>query len=212
MLGALIIHAVSHLMHVKEMRRLPPARPERVLARRRTLAGVVVLDVLPGLLIGVGVALVLLLSRASRPRRLGPRAGPGRPGVVRGHRSAIPTRCPRPGVLVIRPDAPLFYANAQSIVDAIELRSPGEGGCQVPRAVVLDLDANDELDITSNDQLQKLVRRLQAEDVALGLAHVHGPVLDMAQRSGLLGDVGPTRVFPTLATAVAWADELGNSR
>jgi hypothetical protein len=71
--------------------------------------------------------------------------------------------------------------------------------------VVLVLDGNDDLDITSADQLGKLAGGLAARNVPLGLAHVHGPALKMAERSGLLAILGADRVFPTTPAAVAWA-------
>jgi len=59
------------------------------------------------------------------------------------------------------------------------------------RAVVLVLDGNDNLDITSVEQLGKLAGGLAARNVPLGLAHVHGPALEMAERSGLLARSAP---------------------
>ena len=44
-----------------------------------------------------------------------------------------------------------------------------------------------------------------ARSAPLGLAHVHGPALEMAERSGLLARVGADHVFPTTPAAVAWA-------
>jgi hypothetical protein len=34
---------------------------------------------------------------------------------------------------------------------------------------------------------------------------MHGPALEMAERSGLLASVGADHVFPTTPSAVAWA-------
>ena len=90
-----------------------------------------------------------------------------------------------PGVLIVRPDAPLFYANAELVRDAIE-QAVGNA-----RAVVLVLDGNDNLDITSAEQLGKLAGGLAARNVPIGLAHVHGPALEMAERSGLLARSAP---------------------
>jgi MFS superfamily sulfate permease-like transporter len=69
---------------------------------------------------------------------------------------------PVPGVLIVRPDAPLFYANAELVRDAIE-QAVGSA-----RAVVLVLDGNDNLDITSAEQLGKLADGLAARNVPLG--------------------------------------------
>jgi SulP family sulfate permease len=112
--------------------------------------------VLPGLIIGVVVALVLLIYRASRPRVSILGADPATPGAfedIRRHPEAVPV----PWALLARPDAPLFYANAQLVRDGVEhaiATSP-----EPVHAVVLVLDANDEIDITSAEQLDKLTRQ-----------------------------------------------------
>ena len=202
--AALIIHAVSHLMKVGEMRRFRRLAPREFWLAVLTLLGVIVLDVLPALILGVVIALLLLVYRASRPQISLLGADPVVPGAfadISRHDGITPV----PGVLIVRPDAPLFYANAELVRDAIE-QAVGSA-----RAVVLVLDGNDNLDITSAEQLGKLASGLGARNVPLGLAHVHGPALEMAERSGLLASVGADRVFPTTPTAVAWAQSVAGT-
>lgn len=177
--AALIIHAVSHLMKVGEMRRFRRLAPREFWLAVLTLLGVIVLDVLPALILGVVIALLLLVYRASRPQISLLGADPVVPGAfadISRHDGITPV----PGVLIVRPDAPLFYANAELVRDAIE-QAVGSA-----RAVVLVLDGNDEFDITSAEQLGKLASGLNARNVPLGLAHVHGPGLDVrySARSG----------------------------
>jgi MFS superfamily sulfate permease-like transporter len=70
----------------------------------------------------------------------------------------VPVLSWAPGVLIIRPDAPLFYANAQSLRDTVtEMVQASE---HTIRTLILDLDANDELDITSSEALAKLTGEL----------------------------------------------------
>jgi sulfate permease, SulP family len=204
-LAALIIHAVSHLMKVAEMRRFYRLVPREFWLGMLTLSGVIVFDVLPGLLIGVVTALVLLIFRASRPPVSVLGSDPDAPGAfidAARHPNALPI----PSVLVVRPDAPLFYANAQAVRDAIDAMVASAADI---RAVVIDIDANDDLDITTTEQLNKLFEGLQMQGVAVGVAHVHGPALQMAQRSGLLGVIGRDHVFANMASAVSWARSLG---
>jgi MFS superfamily sulfate permease-like transporter len=66
-LAALIIHAVSHLMKVKEFKLYRREQPLEFWVGLATLAGVVTIDVLPGLLIGVTSMLLLVVYHASRP-------------------------------------------------------------------------------------------------------------------------------------------------
>jgi sulfate permease, SulP family len=207
-LAALIIHAVSHLMKVGEMRRFRRLVPREFWLAMLTLLGVIVLDVLPALILGVVVALLLLIYRASRPQISMLGADPAVSGVftdITRHHGVTPV----PGVLIVRPDAPLFYANAELVRDAIE-----QAAACAPdpvRAVVLVLEGNDSLDITSAEELGKLAGNLSGSDVALGLAHVHGPALTMAERSGLLAAIGADHVFPTTPAAVSWARSVAGS-
>jgi SulP family sulfate permease len=199
-LGALIIHAVSNLMKVSEMRSFYRLVPREFWLGMCTLAGVIVLDVLPGLLIGVGASILLLIYRASRPHISILGADPANPGTyldVRRHPEAVPV----PGVLIARPDGELLYVNARNLRDAVEgaVKHPGPA----TRVVIIDLDANDEIDITSADMLHKLADSLERQNSRLLLAHVHQPVLDVAREAGLLKSYD--RTFPDIATAIASA-------
>jgi high affinity sulfate transporter 1 len=200
-LAALIIHAVSHLMKVREMRRFHRLVPREFWLGVLTLTGVVVLDVLPGLILGVTVALVLLIYRSSRPTVSVLGADPATPGAfadVRRHPGVTPV----PGVLIVRPNAALYYVNAAVVCDTITARVTAAD--PRPRCVVLDLDATDELDITTAEQLGKLETWLSRAGVDLCLAHAHDPLLRIAGAAGLLAGHGP-HVFGTTAAAVEWA-------
>jgi len=61
------------------------------------------------------------------------------------------------------------------------------------------------------EQLGQLAGGLAARNVPIGLAHVHGPALEMAERSGLLATVGADHVFPTTPAAVAWAQSVADA-
>ena len=201
-LAALIIHAVSHLMKVGQMRRFHQLVPREFWLGMLTLATVIVLDVLPALIIGVVASVVLLVYRASRPALsiLGESVStPGTYVDVRRHPDAITT----PGVLVIRPTAPLFYANAQTIQDGIAAEI-AQVAARVD-VVIVDLDANDELDITSLEALDRLDTNLQQQRITMAIAHLHGPARDLFDRSGLLAKIGPGHAFGNIADALHWA-------
>ena len=201
-LAALIIHAVSRLMRVGEMRGFYRLVPREFWLGLTTLAGVIVFDVLAGLIIGVLLSLVLFIARASRPRVSVLGEDPAVPGTyvdLDRHPEARATD----GVLVVKADAPIFYANAQAVRDSID-DLVGKADDPV-RAVVLDLDTNDDIDITTADQLVKLRHSLDGRATTLCLAHVHAPTLGIAQRAGLIQSPGSDHLFPTVGAAVAWA-------
>ena len=164
-----------------------------------TLAGVLAIDVLPGLVIGVASMLLLFIYRASRPY-LGVigrvRGVPGAYGDVQRH----PECRQIPGLLVLRLEAPLFYANARLVGDRVK-RLVGQRE-PLPRALILDLGVNGGLDITSSEMLEELVVALRDADIDLALADVRQPIVEMARRSGLLAAIGEDKVFRTIDEAV----------
>jgi MFS superfamily sulfate permease-like transporter len=79
-LAALIIHAVSHLWKVAEMRRYYTLQRLEFWLALATLLGVITIDVLPGLVIGVVAKLLLAIYHATRPRVGSLGRVPGEPG------------------------------------------------------------------------------------------------------------------------------------
>ncbi len=201
-LAALIIHAVSHLMKVAEMRTFYRLKRREFWLGMGTLVAVITLDVLPALIIGVVFSLVVLIYRASRPEISLLGEDPGHPGAFEDARRHPDVRTV-PGVVVVRPDAPLFYANAQAIRDFVEETVQSSAG-QV-HTVILDLDANDDLDITSSEQLEKLISGLVSSKVRFAIAHLHDPARHMLEVAGLLQKVGPEHIFHTVSSAMQWA-------
>jgi MFS superfamily sulfate permease-like transporter len=198
-LAALIIHAVSRLWKVAAMRRVYAERRVEFALGLATLVGVVTIDVLPGLVIGIVAMLLLVIYNASKPHVavLGRFAGEANAfGALQRHPDCEPV----PGVLVLRLEAPMFYANAAPVRDGVK-RLVGEAD-PTPSAVVLEIGANDDLDITSAEVLAELVASLDAAGVDFAVADVRAPVIERARRTGLLASIGEDRVFHTIGQAL----------
>ena len=93
-----------------------------------------------------------------------------------------------PGVLIVRLDAPMYYANALTARD--RLKAMIREATPPPRAVVFDAEGQDELDITSAQVLKGLVEELRRNGLAVAFASVHAPVLERARETGLLEAAG----------------------
>ena len=199
-LAALIIHAVSHLWKIKEFRLYRREQPLEFWVGLATFAGVVTIDVLPGLVIGVVSMVLLLVYRASRPHISVLGRVPGVPDAY-GDVGRHPDYEGLPGLLVLRLEAPFFYANASLVVDAVK-RLAGAAD-PPPKAVILDFGPNANLDISSSEKLGELVAALRSAGIDFALAEVRTPVLEAARRSGVLATVGENRVFHTIDEAVA---------
>jgi high affinity sulfate transporter 1 len=198
-LGALIIHAVSHLMKVRQMRRYFALARSEFWLGLLALVGVITLDVLPGLIIAVVASLILFVYHSSRPHASVLGRVPDVPGayadVERHHESQT-----IPGLVIMRLDAPLYFGNASLVRD--RLKELAAGGSGPVRAMLYDMTANDELDVTSCEMLEQLIGDLHKAGVSLLLAEVHTPVRDMLARSRVLATLGGERVFPTVEAAV----------
>jgi MFS superfamily sulfate permease-like transporter len=84
-----------------------------------------------------------------------------------------------------------------------------------PRAIVLDVSVQGDLDVTSADMLQSLVKGLHGQGTAVYVAEVHASVLDFGRKTGLLDLIGTEYIFPTVDAAVqafALADQAALSR
>jgi MFS superfamily sulfate permease-like transporter len=163
------------------------------------LAGVLLIDVLEGMLIGLLASLAFVVYRSSRPHL----SSLGRvPGIAGAYADVArhPESEPVPGVLIVRLDAPLYYANALTVRD--RLKEVIRDARPAPSAVVFDAEGQDELDVTSATMLKGLVAELRAGGLAVFFTNVHAPVLEHARQSGLLDAVGDESIYPTLDLAV----------
>ena len=107
----------------------------------------------------------------------------------------------RPGLLVYRYDAPLFFANAEHFRSRVHVaigENPGE-----ERTVVLDLEGIGSIDTTAVDHLGLLLDELDELGIDVALARANERVIDVLDRAGLLERIGPDRVFPTINAAVS---------
>ncbi len=101
---------------------------------------------------------------------------------------------------MLRLEARLFYGNATPVRDRIKTLVGAAD--PVPRAVILEAGAIHRLDITSAEMLTQLTCDLRAAGIGFALADVRLPVIDVARRAGLLKQLGPDHVFPTIDEAV----------
>ena len=208
-LAALIIHAVWHILSSRKLLRIRHEAPIEVWFGVLALAGVLLVDVLEGMMIGLVASLAFVVYRASRPNI----SSLGRVPGVAGAYSDLqrhPENVPVPGVLIVRLDAPMFYFNALTASD--RMRAMLHETVPTPRAVIFDAEGQDDLDLTSAEVLKGLVKELRGRSLAVHFANVHAPVLGRAHELGLLEAVGDEHVFPTVDLAVRDLEQRTNER
>jgi SulP family sulfate permease len=198
-LGAIVIIAVISLMNVRELKRIYSARRTDFWLAMVALVGVITTGVLQGLAIAVLLSISLLLYHASRPYVAVLGRVPGHPRAY-SDIGRHPENEPIPHLLILRLDVPLYFFNAEvarkEIRDLIAAREPR------PRAVILDIGASGDIDLTAGDMLRELLNDLHAEHVDLLLAQARGPVRDRLRKGGLMGLIGEDHLYVSVATAV----------
>jgi len=198
-LGAIVIAAVLGLMDVAELRRYAETRRTDFILAIVALVGVVSTTVLTGLAIAVVLSLTMMLYRASRPyiAFLGDLGGTP---PIYADMERHPAARAIPGLLILRIDAPLYFFNANvarsAIVDAVAAEDPP------PTAVLLDIGATADFDITTTDTFRQLIDDLRERSIDVLLAQVKGPVRDRMRRTGLMEAAGENRVFLSVGAAV----------
>jgi high affinity sulfate transporter 1 len=197
-LSAIVVAAVWGLMDVAALRRFREIRQADFVAAMVGIGGVVLFGPLPGLGIAIVTSLLAIIYRSSSPRMevLGKiSAEKAAWGRMRGHK----TRKVVPGIVVIRLDAPLFWANATAIEDRLlrEMENWPD-----TRALVLDLEATSQIESTSADMLGHLHEELAGRGIALYLARVINPVSSVLDRSGFLATLGEDHIWHSISQCV----------
>ena len=197
-LGASLIYVATRLFRGGELRAI--ARFDRVELALSLVALVVV-----GLVgIEQGVAVAMVLSLAARTRRTA-RPRDAVLGVERGTDHWIPVDVGRPtvqvpGVIVYLVYAPLWYGNAQHVVERV-LQLVGKAHDRV-YAVVIDADAISDIDYTGLRALRGLTKHLREQGISLGIARASHLLHHDLKHGALLDEVGAERLFASVAEAV----------
>ncbi|MEV6426386.1 sulfate permease [Nocardia sp. NPDC051463] len=202
-LGALVIYAALRLIDLAEFRRIARFRRSELVLALGTVAAVLALGVLYGVLVAIALSIFDLLRRIARAHDAILGFVPGLAGMH--DVDDYPDAKPVPGLVIYRYDAPLCFANAEDF----RRRALGavcawaeEGGVPV-RWFVLNAEANVEVDLTALDAVEQLRSDLAEQGIVFAIARVKQDLRDDLDASGLTARIGERHLYPTLPTAVA---------
>ena len=199
-LAAIVITSALNLVNLAELRRYWAWKRTDFLLAMTALGGVVFTTALTGMAIAVALSLLAILYRASRPYVAVLGRMPGDPPTyadIERH----PTATLEPDFLVVRPNVPLTFVNADVAKDHIGALLKARA--EPPSAVVLDIGATADLDVSTTDMLAALFADLHADGVDLRLSQARGTVRDRMRRTGLMATFGEDRCYLTTEGAVA---------
>ena len=167
-LAAIVIHAVSHTLTLTTFKPYFEWRRDELVLIVAILA-VIALGVLNGLLIAVGISLFLLLRQmsAASVSQLGRH---GRRAHDYVNMAAVPKATTIPGVIILRPDQALFFANAERTMT--EVRQIVAATDASIHSVVFSLEESPDLDGTTLEALRDLAMFLSGLGKHLVLARV----------------------------------------
>lgn len=181
-LAAIVIHAVGKSLRPATFAPYLRWHRDRLVAFA-AVATVLSLGILDGLLAAIAFSVLMLLRKLARPRLsvLGQLAGSHDFVDLASHPQALPV----PGVLVLRPEQPLFFANAEPILALARQQVEAHPDA---RRVVLSLEISPDLDSTALEALGDFDAWLRARGIALTLARLKEGVRSLLRRAQLPGE------------------------
>ena len=195
-LGGILMASAWTLCNVGEFVHLWRFRGLDLAAALVTLAGVLALGIMEGILIGVVFSLIVLLRALAFP----PTAVLGRAPDGTWHDPAHrPDAAPVPGLVVYRFSAPLFFANSSLFRDRIEALV--DAAPQPLTGVVVDGGAIHDVDLMACEMLVELDRELGERGIALAFGNLRDRVRRDIERGLSLAPGADAPSYPSVAEA-----------
>jgi len=196
-LAAVVIVYSIGLIKPREFRAILRIRRAEFYWAVAALAGVVLLGTLKGIIVAIVVSLLALAYQMANPPVyvLGRKPGTN---VFRPLSEEHPEDQTFPGLLLLRLEGRLFFANAERIGQKIR---PLIDAAK-PRIVVLDLSGVFDLEYTALKMLIEAEKRGRERGVSTWLAGLHPDVLEVVQRSALGKALGRAGMHFNLEVAV----------
>ena len=201
MLAVVILVAVAPLIDLASLQRAWRYDRREGLTLLCTAAGVLLLGIEGGIVLGVGLSIVTQLWRGSRPHVAVVGRVPGTHYFRNTQRHLVETE---PQLLAMRIDENIFFANTKAIERAIlqALREYPD-----TRELLLILSAVNHIDSTGLDMLCELSVGLRERDIQIHLAEVKGPVMDQLEQTDWI-QAQVSDIFPSTHIAFNTLSEL----
>jgi SulP family sulfate permease len=205
-LAAVILVAVSGLVKWKEARKLWEVDRIDFWMLIVTFTGTLFMGIGPGIGIGVLLSLGWIIYETSYPHHAELGKVPGTHSF-RNVRRFNDLQIAE-GVLIVRFDAPLFFANIDRFREVL---SDYKAQRADPiHTVIIDMEGIHSIDSTALDTFSDMVEDAEKENMQLLLAEVKGPVRDKFFKSGLTAKIGGQNFFITVENAFQFV--TGQSR
>ncbi|NHI17149.1 SulP family inorganic anion transporter [Microbacterium excoecariae] len=195
-IGAIVAIAVAPLVGVRELRQLWRLDRFEFAIAGACFVTTLLVGSIAGILVAFVLALINIARRASRPA-IDVLAADDSPAASLLE-AAAPGALTAPGILVVRLQAPLFFANADVFAEAVRRVVDARDAGDV-RHVVIDMEAVSDIDVTAAESFAGLCAWLERHDIAVSFSRFPE---DTHARAIALGLVGSRRIFETNRAAV----------
>ena len=181
-LAAIIIVAVFGLINVKETLFLWKANNLDFWLLVATFFSTLLFGIEYGIIIGVGLSLIVLIFRTSRPYVV--ELGKVPDSDFYRNKDRFSEVLIDKEILVFRFDSQLFYANASYFIEILDMMVENKGAHL--KLIVLDAESINRVDSTGVEMLKERIRFYQKKDILFYFAGVKGPVRDHLFRGKIL--------------------------
>ena len=147
-----------------------------------------------GIIIGVFLTMVVFLYKSMRP--VVSRLSMSEEEVFKETQSHQIIGCSN--ILVIRFDGPLFFANATYLEEQVFKFRTEQSEISY---VLLDARGINDMDMSGEEALATLVRRIHGADLGFAMCGVKKQVLKVMTKTGLLDEIGEDSIYPDSLTA-----------
>ncbi len=197
-LASIIMVAVFGLIDLKTARMLWKHDRKDFFMLMATFVATLVLGIIQGILIGMVLSLILVIYNSAYPHVAVLGRIPGTTfyrNVRRFQNAEI-----HEGILVLRFDAPLYFANAEFFRDQIKkLEKQAEGALEL---LILNAESIHSIDSSASRMLRQLIGELREKEIDVAVAGAIGPVRDVLHKNGMMEYIGQDHFFPQVHEAI----------
>lgn len=197
-LAAVVIVYSVGLIKPKEFTAILNVRRSEFTWALAALAGVILLGTLRGIIVAIVVSLIALAHQVANPPVYELRRKPGT-NIFRALSKEHPEDEMFPGLLILRLEGRIFFANAERIGQRMRPLIDAA----MPNIVAIDMSGVFDLEYTALKMLSEAEKKQRERGVLLWLVGLNPEVLAMVQRSPLGETLGRERMHFTLELAVA---------
>ncbi len=196
-LAAVVIVAVLGIVKPKAFIELYRTNPQDGAVAGITFISAFLMKPDYAIFIGIVLSLILFLWRSMHPRIVILSRDPKTRTFVNADLFNIP-ECPQ--ILFIRPDASLYFANVEHIMEELNHHIAKHRASL--RCLVIDAESINHVDATAVDVLREFIEEKEKEGLRIYFVNLKTPVRAALERAGIFRMIGEDRVLPSKGVAI----------